>query len=249
MYPGMVALILAAVALVSTPAATAVYGILLVASVDLSFGVNGLLYPRLLDAVPLVASLRAPARFDALVIVSLSILSAMGAARLMTARRAPRLLGAILAALMLVEYWAAPISTRRDATQPPSVYAWLAAQPRSVVVELPLPVPERLWGYETDYQLMSIYHWQQLVNGYSGYAPRGYLEFLNDMRTFPDENSLRGLAAKHVKWIVIHEGLLDPSALASLMEQVVTSKALRSIGTYADPWGQAVVLELQATTS
>ena len=49
---------------------------MVVLSVDLSFGSNGLLYPLLLDAVPTLTSLRAPARFGAFVILSLSVLTA-----------------------------------------------------------------------------------------------------------------------------------------------------------------------------
>jgi hypothetical protein len=248
LYPGAVALLLAAIAVASAPIATAPYAGLLIVSVDLSLGTNGLLYSRLLDVLPPLASLRAPARFGALVILSLSVLSAMGAARLLARPRSSRRLGLVLAALMLIEYWAAPVATRRDPLRPPAVYAWLAEQPRSTVVELPLPVPEALWEHETEYQLMSIYHWQRLANGYSGNAPQAYLEFLNEMRAFPDDTSLRALKAKGVRWIVIHDGLFDRRAFAALMEQVVRSKALRSLGTYADQWGQATVLELAATT-
>jgi hypothetical protein len=248
LYPGAVALLLGAIAVAAAPTAAALYAALLVVSVDLSLGTNGLLYPRVLDAVPLLASLRAPARFGALVILSLSVLSAMGAARLLARVRVPPRLGCVLAALMLIEYWAAPVATRRDPMRPPAVYAWLAEQPPSTVVELPLPVPEALWEHETEYQLMSIYHWHRLANGYSGNAPQAYVELLNEMRAFPDDASLRALEARGVRWVVIHEGLFDHHAFAVLMEHVVRSKALRSRGTYADQWGQAAVFELAPTT-
>jgi hypothetical protein len=244
LYPGSIALILAVIALVAGPSAAALHTGLLLVSVDLSLGMHGLLYPWLLDIVPPLASLRAPARFGALAILSLSILGAMGAATVTAWRRAPRRLGGALVALMLVEYWAAPVDTRHEPTRPPAVYAWLAGQPRAVIVELPLPVPEALWAHETEYQLMSIYHWQTLANGYSGNAPDSYVRFLHDMRSFPDDDSLRVLHAKQVRWIVIHESLFDRPGFASLMERVVKSPALRSLGTYADRWGQATVLEL-----
>jgi hypothetical protein len=248
LYPGAVAVLLAIVGVAGAPIATAPFAGLLVVSVDLSLGTNGLLYSRLLEALPPLASLRAPARFGALVILSLSILSAIGAARLLARSRFPQRLGCVLAGLMLIEYWAAPLATRREPLRPPAVYAWLAEQPRSTVVELPLPVPEALWEQETEYQLMSIYHWQRLANGYSGNAPRAYVEFLNEMRAFPDDTSLRALNARGVRWIVIHEGLFDHRAFTSLMEHVVRSQALRSLGTYADQWGQATILEIATTT-
>ena len=58
---------------------------------------------------------------------------------------------------------------------------------------------------------MSIYHWHWLANGYSGNAPNDYVRFLNQMRTFPNDSSLEALRAKHVRWIVIHQALLEPA--------------------------------------
>jgi hypothetical protein len=248
LYPGLAAVALAAVAVATRPSAAAVHAVLLVLSVDLSFGVNGLLYPWLLPAIPMLSSLRAPARFGAFVILSLSVLTAIGAARLLAGRRSSGAIGAALAAVMLVEYWCAPVDVRREPTTAPAVYAWLAQQPPAVIAELPLPVPERLWGHETEYQLMSIYHWQSLANGYSGNAPGDYIRFLNHMRSFPGDDSLNALRARRVRWIIVHEALFDSASLASLLEHVASSPALRSHGTYADRWGRATVLELLPTT-
>ena len=160
LYPGLVAIVLASIGVAARPAAAAIHTVLVVLSVDLSFGTNGLLYPLLLEAIPLLSGLRAPARFGAFVILSLSVLTALGATRLLERRRSAHRIGAALVALTLVDYWAAPVNVRKEPMTPPPVYAWLAQQPKEVIAELPLPVPERLWGHETEYQLMSIYHWQ-----------------------------------------------------------------------------------------
>lgn len=249
LYPGIVALTLAIVGLAVTPGRAALHASLLIVSVDLSMGLNGLVYPVLLDALPALASLRAPARFGALVLLSLSVLAALGAARIVSFRQGRRYLAVPLAAIMLVEYLAAPLVTRAEPTSAPPLQAWLSQQPRGVVVELPLPVPEALWGREIDYQLMSIYHWHPMVNGYSGNAPRDYVGFLDRMRTFPDQNSLDALRAKHVRWVVIHQALYEPATFVEVIERVLASPGLRSVGTYADQWGQAIVLELPSTTS
>ena len=248
LYPGLVAVALALVAIASRPGAVGVHTFLLVVSVDLSFGTNGIGYPVLLQLIPALASLRAPARFGAFVLLSLSVLTALGAARVLQTRGSGRSIAAGLAALMLVEYWAAPISVRWEPMTPPALYAWLAQQRREVIAELPLPVPERLWGHETEYQLMSIYHWQPLAHGYSGNAPNDYIHFLNEMRTFPGASSIEALRMKRVRWIVIHEALFDGATLSALLEQVANSGALRTHGSYADRWGRATVLELLPTT-
>ena len=248
LYPGLVAVVLAIIGLAVRPGAAAIHTVLLVLSVDLSFGTNGLLYPQLLDTIPPLSNLRAPARFGAFVILSLSVLTALGAARLLEGRRSTHCIGAVLVALTLGEYWSAPVNVRSEPMTPPRLYAWLAQQPKEVIAELPLPVPERLWGHETEYQLMSIYHWQRLAHGYSGNAPNDYIRFLNHLRSFPGDNSLNALRAKRVRWIVIHEALFDSASLAALLEEVTKSGALRLHGTYADRWGRATVLELLPTT-
>ena len=248
LYPGLVAVGLAVAAVATRPALSVLHAGLLVASIDLSFGLNGVLYPVLLKAIPVLASLRAPARFGAFVIMSLAVLSAIGAARILASRRSPRGIGLALCGLMLLEYWAAPLATQVVPTSPPALYTWIASQPPAVIVELPLPVPEGLWKNETDYQLMSIYHWRPMANGYSGNAPIDYIRFLNRMRTFPDETSLEALRQKRVRWVILHEALFERGAFAALMERVVESEDLRSLGSYADPWGRATVLEVVSTT-
>ena len=48
-------------------------------------------------------------------------------------------------------------------------------------------------------------HWQPLVNGYSGFAPPSYLELLEDLRGFPDERSVLTLAARDVRYLLVHQ--------------------------------------------
>ena len=77
----------------------------------------------------------------------------------------------------------------RDARlEPMLVDRWLATLPDdTVILELPVPDVQRLWGYETSHQVRSIHHWRHLVNGYSGFLPTAYGNTLVDMATFPDE--------------------------------------------------------------
>jgi hypothetical protein len=249
LYPGALAVGLAIVALMRVPRQAALHAALLVLSVDLSFGMNGVLYPWLLRLAPMLNGLRAPARFGAFVTLSLSILAALGTVQVLNRSRAPRVVASALALLIVAEYWAGPVRTRAEPTTPAGLYSWLARQPRAPVAELPLPVPEGLWKYETDFQLMSIYHWQPLTNGYSGNIPETYVDFLKRMRRFPDADSLASLRARGVRWIIIHETLIADRDLAALMQQIVRVPGLRTVGTYPDRWGRATVLELVMTSS
>ena len=125
---------------------------------------------------------------------------------------------------------------------PPPVCAWLAQQPKEVIAELPLPVPERLWGHETEYQLMSIYHWQQLAHGLLGNAPNDYIRFLNHMRNYDD--SLNALRVS-VRWIVIKPFEHKPGCTPGRSDQVGRPPPAQYL---CRSLGRATVLELLPTS-
>ena len=67
----------------------------------------------------------------------------------------------------------------------PPVYAGLAAETRAVVAELPFPEPGRVAANAVAVHA-SIAHWRPLLNGYSGYTPRSYVEHYLAFQDFPD---------------------------------------------------------------
>src|SRR5690606_19916326 len=193
LFVGTIALALAAISVVLVRSRTArVYLALGLVAFDLSLGVNGMLDPLLLRAVPPLESLRAPARFGAFVLLAAAVLASLAVARLLDSASARRrwTVSALLIAGLVVEYWSAPVATRQLPLEPLRFHAWLASQPPTVVLELPVPRPDRLWGAETWHQYFSIYHWQPLANGYSGFAPLSYLRLLEALRRFPTDAAL-----------------------------------------------------------
>ena len=245
LFPGFIATALAAIALLSGARPAWLHGALLAASVDLSLGVNGLLYPVLLDAIAPLRGFRAPARFGALVGLSLSALAAIGTAAVV--RRIPRhrhWMGVVIALALLVEYAAAPIKTREWRPDPPAVYRWLASQPPQVVLELPAPAPNALWGEEAEYAARSIHHWHRLVNGYSGYAPPGYIERLKVLQSFPSEAALTLLRELRVRWIVVHQGPMGYAEFTDFMYRSLSTDSLRVVATFSEHAAQSTVLEI-----
>ena len=209
---------------------------------------HGVIYPRLVQLIPPLTGLRAPARFASLVLLCVAVLAAIAAARLQASRRVAWFVMPALAIGMLFEYWAAPIQIRERPTSPPPAYAWLARQPPGVVLELPVPVPGELWAFETEYQLMSIYHWHRLLNGYSGSAPRSYIEMCALMQSFPSSASIGRLRELGVRWVLVHDGLMPSQRFSDLLLRVTESGAFRILSTFPDGMGKAVVLELLPTT-
>src|SRR4029453_2768084 len=132
---GFVAALPAPLSAIMATRAAFPYLILLAVTVELSFGMHGFLYRTLVDWIPPLTGLRAPARFGSLVLLCVAILASLGAARLAASRRAASYVMPALAVAMLVEYWAAPLPPRERPTSAPPAYAWLAQQPRAVVLE------------------------------------------------------------------------------------------------------------------
>jgi hypothetical protein len=188
-------------------------------AIDLSLGVNGVLYPLLRDVLPLLTSIRAPARFGALALLTFAVLSGIAVAHLLrgATMRQQWLMTTAVVVVLGVEYWSVPVSTRETPLSPFRVQEWLAVQPRGAIVELPLPQPNNLWRHEPLFEYLSIYHWRPLINGYSGFAPASYLQLLDQMRDFPSEASVRALVERGATIAILHERLMTPEEFNTLL--------------------------------
>ncbi len=226
LFPGAVALMLTAVALWPPVRRTALfYALVGMMSFDASLGQNGLLFRTLQDFVPPLASLRSPARFGILVLLSMSVLVALGAARwnLATGGKASRWI-LVVAVLCFGEYWSAPVRTREVTTHASPAHAWLAAQPKdTVVVELPMPRSSALWLHETTFQYRSTFHWRPLVNGYSGFVPATYLKTIESMTGFPDARSVARLRLLSVDYVLVNREFYKPDDYGKLVAAMISS--------------------------
>jgi hypothetical protein len=218
LFPGFLTMALALVAVVATwrpvtggPAGrpgrpvVAFYLVLGALALWASFGPDAGLYTALYEAVPLFALLRAPARFGVLVTLALSVLAGFGAAwlagRVTEAWRRP-LVGA-LAALSVIGSMVGPLPLV-DGPPVNPVYARLAGLPRAPLVEFPYFSARTELHRHTEYMLMSTYHWQPLVNGYSDYTPPDALEATPKLATFPGPDAWQVIGQRRVRYVIIH---------------------------------------------
>ena len=247
LFPGFLAILLAIGAFIPRFSRTSIsYLMLAIVAADLSLGVNGILFAGLQGVFGMAASLRAPARFGVLVLLSVATLASIGAARLY--QRWPRLAPLVstgLTLLCLTEYWSSPIAVRRYDARPGEVYTWLAGHPPgTVVLELPAPTGKTLWLREPAYQLRSIHHWQPLVNGYSAFAPEPYVQLINELPDFPERHVIAALREIGVKYILVHREYFQAEDFDRLMQKVESSTRVRPVRTFGDGDGRVVVLEL-----
>jgi len=224
LFPGAVAMALAGIGLFGFERRRGTLVVTGLVGFVISLGVNTPLYSGLQSLLFIYHGLRSPARASILTFLSVAGLVALGWSRVEPAlkRRATMAAGAV--ALALLTEYATPQARWFAAGSPvPEVYRWLAVQPPSVVLELPLTTSDRLDVVpDSVYMFRSIEHWQPLLNGYSGFFPQSYLELTDRIRTFPDEGSIAYLKERQVDLVIIHGDRLNPDAFGTMTAALMT---------------------------
>ena len=253
LFPGVVVVVLALVALwppLSGPRLAYALGVLV--TVELSRGFNGWLYPWLYDHAFLLRSLRVPARMGLVVGLALSVLAGFGAARLQArlSTRAGVIAVIVLLIGVLADSWVAPIGLttvphavpevyadmmrdRGDSTDVPFVRPMHARQP-DVLLELPMNTEVPTYMY------YSTYHWQALVNGYSGFFSDRYNRVGQVMLSFPDEGAIKLLGSLNVRYLTVHGEFMPPrdySRLTTTLDRMAPTFRLVS----RRPWKDAEI--------
>ena len=208
LFPGITAAVLAVIGL--WPMADRVRRIHaghLAFGVLLAFGYNAFVYPFLFEWLLPYRGLRVPARATILVLLSLSVLGGLGLAtirsRLGTTARTAVAIAAIV--MTSAEYFSRP-SFREVDPQASPWYSMLAQMEDAVVFEWPVSHPSRLTEMvDVFYMYRSTQHWRPLLNGYSGKYSSAYYTLLEEMRGFPDGNSIRHLQGAGATILIVHE--------------------------------------------
>ena len=81
----------------------------------------------------------------------------------------------------------------------------LASQPSGPVVHWPVPRAASIGiTWDPKYMYFSVYHWHPLLNGYSGFHPESYLQFLGRTAAFPDPAAVAAMQRAGVRYLVLH---------------------------------------------
>jgi Dolichyl-phosphate-mannose-protein mannosyltransferase len=246
LFPGFVAVALAIVGLLPRRrsenranrdgAVRLAYALGLLLALDVSLGFNGLIYRSLYDYFLPFKALRVPARMGLMVGFSLAVLAGFGAARIAERIRSVpmrRVVLTVLGLLMLVEYASKPLPLWAAPQHPPESYADLVKDagdsPTSVIFEFPTGSLE-----DPEYLYYSTFHWQYLVNGYSGFFPPSYRKIVNAVREFPDQKSMDVIGSHGVRYIVIHGEWLFGARYEQIVAELDQRKDLRLVSRR--PW-------------
>jgi hypothetical protein len=176
--------------------------------------------------------IRIPTRFIILTMLVLSVLAATGVDRL--AARLSKTFATVatiaIAAVLLGEYWAYPFAGVPFSINPPAIDRWLDTQPKPfAVAEVPAPSPGNLGELER-HQTRSMFHatahWQKTIHGYSSLRRPLHDRLYIELTGFPDETSLASLRAVGVTYIVVHTEDYGPRWPA-VEEQIAKNGSLK----------------------
>ena len=244
LFPGALAVVLAMAGLFLKPvrqsAIAIAYLVGLVFAYELSLGLSGYSFRFLFERYEVFQGFRALARLGIFVVFFLAVLAGFGYAAIASIRGMPRrALVCLTIALLVVEYRVRPLHLIAYPNQPPPLHAWLATQPRGVVAVVPMPETDPRVAY------LSTFHWQPIVNGYSGFVPQSYIERLDDMRSFPGEKAVERLRRDGVRYLVVQLWQYRHEEGLMVQDSLKVGYHLRELGRFGDGTGDSVVYFLK----
>jgi hypothetical protein len=179
-------------------------------------------YAILFEYLPGFQSMRVPARFAIVVMLSLSVLAGLGVAFLLehlsrigksgwAVTREPvarTVIALTMIAFSLAEYASFPIPMQPIATGSniPEVYQWLRSQPvTGALVEI--PVDDNAFR-QAPYAYFSTYHRWNTVNGWRSFTPPGYRELASVLQDFPSAESIAVAHSLGLKYVLVHGDMM-----------------------------------------
>ncbi len=238
LFPGLVAMGLAAIGLVMrrTRGATWMLASVALTGCVLSFGTATPFYEWLCWVFPPAQSLRAASRFGFLFLLGVAGLAGLGLAALrsrwggrpwMTAVAIACLVGANVEAIRV------PVDYSRFSGLSP-IYSVIARDPEvGAVVEFPFP-PRAEFDRNAAYVLASTVHWRPLLNGYSGFAPASYGETADRLQGFPSPRTIGFLRGLDVTHVVVHPERFRGNRATRFVRRVEASRDLQLVAVDED---------------
>lgn len=155
---------------------------------------------------PPLQALRAPVRFEALIMFSLAALGGLGLTAIAAGARSVIPFGIV--GLIAIEYMAVPaanvVTVPVDSGVPP-VYMWLAKQPPGVALQLPMigPDPQDPRHADLSNQYLTTYHWHPIPDGFSGFFAPRLGEISDEVQTLPSSRAISLMQALDVQYLIV----------------------------------------------
>jgi hypothetical protein len=197
-------------------------------------------FALLREIAPVFSNIRATSRAGIFVAFALALL----AGHALNASRHSVLPSVLAVAAFLAEVRIAPIpappftNVVDTRLEPPRVYQWLKEQPAgTVVAELPARLASdysRPAFHDSIYMVWSTRHWQPLVNGFAGAETPLITRFRAAAPSFPDTESLDVLKEAGARYVVVHMRGFGPNQRERLEERIGASVSrIREVARFA----------------
>ena len=206
-------------------------------------------FDYLADWLPGLSAMRSPHRFAVLVQVSCVLLASLSFVRANSGENADGDVASKTAPEVLPTRWQHVLKWGLAALycgvfveswpQQPGLYSmpeyeqqrpwieWVRTEtrPDDIVAHLPFPRGRSVSVYEdtTVAMLWSTYHKRRLVNGYSGFFPKEFVQLKADVQNFPDDKSVVELRMAGVRWCVVDVDKLTSESVDMLPDQTLLS--------------------------
>ncbi|HEV7919652.1 MAG TPA: hypothetical protein VGR02_02560 [Thermoanaerobaculia bacterium] len=215
LFPGVLSLVLCAVALLERGAGSpagpdrlragptfTVAAVWILLGFIGSLGLHTVFHRFLFTYVPGFRAIRVPARWAAIAYVGIAILVAVAVAAI--ARR-QRWVAAVVPLLFILELRAAPIRWYPAAPRDPQVYMYLRDHQTGPIAEVPIDEG----GSDYGYLLRATRHHQPIVNGVSGFVPPELIKLSTMWSASPiGDDFVDELQRIGVRTLVVHADLL-----------------------------------------
>ena len=230
------------------------YAVSLALAVDGTLGHRGLVYPWLREHVDVFMGLRVPARFGHLVLLGTSVLAGLGLARLRrgilaTHRTLAGGVACAVGAMVVAEYLMWPMALVPVQTAPDQLSRWLRSQPPGVVADLPLPRSTAEIANDAVAAYRSTFHWQRMVNGYSGFYPPSYVGLWESTASLPDDAALAALRRHGVTYVIVRQAGFETDRFAAIVARLGSRCDLKAVGPFTDGLSTAMVYTFLSGTA
>ncbi len=192
-------------------------------------------FALLYAAVPFVRGMDGSRRMAVLAILGGAILLGHAVAWLSNGPRRAAVVVAALAVVVPLEHWTPPTAAAAvpAGRAVPAAYAWLAAQPATALVELPI-LPEIAKRYRALYLYFSTYHWRPIPIGRTSFYPPAHDFLAWSLRDFPDETSLTLLDRLGIHTLLVHPMAWAASERTERLAALEAGPRLRLVRAFDD---------------
>jgi hypothetical protein len=178
--------------------------------------------------VPMVAGLRATQRFALAIYAGVLLLSASGFCAIVRnwSSRAQAAACAVVCGLFLLEVFPFTLPVHADnvyeVSAPDRAIASYQRSRSTPLTVLHLPINYFREPYpisEATYMLDSTAHWANILNGFSGGVPQGFMDRMTTLNTLPDPVAVKLLLDLGVDVVAVHRGAVQNGALLDFFDR------------------------------